>query len=310
MHDKENFKHLATILICAYNYGNYILETLKSIDQYINNDQYQVIVINDCSSDNTEEIIKSSYPSGIEYYRNGKNLGKSNSTKKGYKKAAGKYFFVLDADDLYLPKKIEKCIEIFESHPDVSIVNHNYYLIDSNGKHISNKDYALNQGKHSEKYYIRRFLSGTLNEPIGFGSIFNTRTALLKPYIDQIDESFNQSIDSYLQLAAISNGKIYHLNEYLSQYRVHPNSLYQSKSPHERMKLLLDALHNVSLIDRIKENELYFNILQNRIHLLETIFYSRNIFQFILSFFKFLLISKTLSLGYVFNFIYRKIGRI
>lgn len=310
MYINNSYNQIATIVISAYNYGYYILDALKSIALYIESDDYQVIIIDDCSTDNTEHIIKTNFTNGIEYYKNSQNSGKSICTKIGIQKATGKYFFVLDADDMFLPGKIEKSLNIFNKYSNVALVNHNYIEINIDGEELNEKSYRLSSGIHDGKTYITNFLSGNISLPIGFGSIFCTRTSILKELVNHIDKSFGQSIDSFLQVAAISSGNIYHIDEPLFKYRIHPKSLYKSKTPIERIKLLLKALQNISVLKKIQDNPGYFKVLNTRIKLLEHIIHSDKISAFLKTYFQFIVRTKSILIQPTIQFIYRKLGRI
>lgn len=98
---KSNCIHLS-VIISNYNYGRYIQEAIESIlSQDCKN--LEIIVVNDGSTDNSHEILKS-YGSKIKYI-NQKNLGQPKSLNKGLDIASGKYIGFCDADDKWLSNK-------------------------------------------------------------------------------------------------------------------------------------------------------------------------------------------------------------
>ena len=98
---------MISILIPTYNRSELLEKrALKSVFAQIYKD-YEVIVIDDCSTDNTAEIIKK-YP--ITYFRNNKNLGKAGSLNKGIDLAKGEYIVFLDDDNELFPEFLERTI--------------------------------------------------------------------------------------------------------------------------------------------------------------------------------------------------------
>jgi len=100
-----------SIIIPAFNEEktiHLILDKVKAVE-LINGIKKEVIVINDCSTDNTEQAIEkyiSSNPElGIQYFRHEKNLGKGAALHTGIRKATGEYFIVQDADLEYDPEE-------------------------------------------------------------------------------------------------------------------------------------------------------------------------------------------------------------
>ena len=85
-----------SVIIPTYNHEKFIGRALRSIlDQSINKNRYEVIVVNDCSNDNSKEII-SKFDNDIIYLENSKNEGLPFSLNIGIKKARGKYMVRMD----------------------------------------------------------------------------------------------------------------------------------------------------------------------------------------------------------------------
>ena len=98
---------LVSIIMPSFNTGKYITETIESVlaQSYKN---WELIIVDDCSSDNTDEIV-STYLSDdrIHYLKNEKNSGAAFSRNIALRKAKGKWIAFLDSDDLWLPEKLE-----------------------------------------------------------------------------------------------------------------------------------------------------------------------------------------------------------
>ena len=104
-------KELVSIIMPSYNTGKFIEETINSvINQTYNN--WELIIVDDCSNDNTDEIVKSIKDSRIVYLKNEKNSGAAVSRNKALKEAKGRWIAFLDSDDLWKREKLEKQINL------------------------------------------------------------------------------------------------------------------------------------------------------------------------------------------------------
>jgi len=114
-----NSKPKVSVIIPTYNSAQFITETLESVFAQTYKD-YEVIVVDDGSTDNTKEVLKP-YMSKIRYIYK-ENGGPASARNVGIKNAQGEYIAFLDSDDLWLPEKLEKQVEYFKSDPDVALV--------------------------------------------------------------------------------------------------------------------------------------------------------------------------------------------
>ncbi|MDR0232182.1 MAG: glycosyltransferase [Dysgonamonadaceae bacterium] len=122
-----------TVLAPAYNAEEYISEAIKSVLNQTFTD-FELLIINDGSTDKTEEIILSFEDKRIRYIKNETNLKLIATLNKGIDLARGKYIARMDADDICLPNRFEKQIDFLEKHSDYALCGSWAYLIDSKGK--------------------------------------------------------------------------------------------------------------------------------------------------------------------------------
>lgn len=96
---------LVSIIMPSYNASLYIEEAIKSVlkQTYLN---WELLIIDDCSSDNTVEIIKEFNDDRIHLFINEKNSGAAVSRNKGLREAKGRWIAFLDSDDIWLPNKL------------------------------------------------------------------------------------------------------------------------------------------------------------------------------------------------------------
>jgi len=110
---------LVSIVIPAYNCEKYIQRALHSVYNQTFTD-FECIVVNDGSTDNTETRIKECNLNIHYIYQ--QNLGASAARNKGIKYAKGDYIAFLDADDYWMPTKLEKQVDVIKQYPDFVLV--------------------------------------------------------------------------------------------------------------------------------------------------------------------------------------------
>ena len=123
---------LVSIVLPTYNCAAFLPHSIGSILAQIYN-SYEIIVVDDGSTDNTKEVL---YPfmQRIKYILLEQNKGLPTARNIGILSAHGKYIAFIDADDLWLPEKLQTDIEYFETHPEVSMVYSKHLNIDQNGR--------------------------------------------------------------------------------------------------------------------------------------------------------------------------------
>ncbi|MDJ1168127.1 glycosyltransferase [Roseofilum sp. BLCC_M154] len=218
---------LVSVVIPTYNYGRFITEAIDSIfSSSLSKDELEIIVVDDGSTDNTAYKIRA-YEDDVIYIKQA-NSGKAQATKVGIDRARGKYLFNLDADDLFLPKKLEKVVDCFESDPDLVHVSHPAIYWDVNNDTKKNEpipDWIKNtklRGKELLRYFYRHQIL------FGGGSTFSTRTEIAKQML--IPQAVDMYIDEHLVLFALQDKYCYFIDEPLSIWRIHGNNFSVGES--------------------------------------------------------------------------------
>lgn len=114
-------QHLVSIIMPAYNAANFIREAIESVIKQ-DYDAWELLVVNDGSTDNTESIIRSFIDNRIQYIVQ-KNKGVSAARNKAMAKAKGSFFLFLDADDVLSRNSISSRIKKFAGDPMLGIVD-------------------------------------------------------------------------------------------------------------------------------------------------------------------------------------------
>ena len=108
-----------SVIIPTYNYAHYITEAVESVLNQTYKD-FEIIVVDDGSTDNTKEVIRP-YLNKIKYIYQ-QNSGPSAARNRGIKEAKGEYIAFLDADDIWLPQKLELQIKFIEKEKELGLV--------------------------------------------------------------------------------------------------------------------------------------------------------------------------------------------
>lgn len=214
----------------VYNAELYLKSAIDSVLNQTLQD-FEFIIINDGSSDGSEEIILSYLSSKIKYIKNDKNRGLSFSLNKGLKVASGAYITRMDADDVCLPNRFDTQIRFLEN-------NQNYGLCCSEITTIDENDEIL----------VSNFY-GKLPCPIEWEILWQNPIAhpsvmIRRNYITEFDLYYNEAYfpaeDYGLWCICILKFPVKRLNEMLIYYRILKNSMFHSAK--------LEALKKASLV--------------------------------------------------------------
>lgn len=268
-----------SIIIPLYNKEKYVENTIKSVlDQSFQD--FEIIVIEDCSTDNSKKLVETIVSNRIKIIQHQKNKGLSASRNTGIQNSNSDYIAFLDADDLWKPNYLEKLYSLIINFPSASLFATNYEEIYEKEKTITT---ALNINKNQKDGIINDFFEFNLHQPIYCPSSLCTRKSAFD-LIGLYDESITYSEDVDLNIRANLKLKLAYSSEILVQgikldcARITNNGLkgkkipdldfYESLVPENKsLKMYLDL--NRYMFARIykKENDLVnFRIQKNGIH--------------------------------------------
>ena len=127
----EREKDLVSIVMPSYNTASFIEKSVQSVlDQTYTN--WELIIVDDCSTDNTDELLSKIHDERIRYFRNDKNSGAAVSRNRALREAKGQWIAFLDSDDLWIPEKLEKQISFMKKN-NYAFSYTNYEEIDTEG---------------------------------------------------------------------------------------------------------------------------------------------------------------------------------
>ena len=128
----ETHKSILTVFVVTYNRADYLKLTLQSILEQTYKD-FCLVVLDNASTDNTEELVNNIIDERLVYLRQDKNVGGPNNINTALKMAITPYFIIFHDDDLMLPDFIEKNLVIIQKY-DFDILSSFAKHIDENGK--------------------------------------------------------------------------------------------------------------------------------------------------------------------------------
>ena len=201
-----------SVIIPTYNRAHLIGRAIKSVINQTYQD-FEIIVVDDGSTDNTEEIVKSFNDPRIRYIRHEKNKGEAAARNTGIEAAKGKYIAFQDSDDEWFPEKLEKQMKIFEGASSrLGIVYTSMYRIDKEGR---KHDFKTPTIMPEDGLVYRRALDyQVLN--IGIGTAVVRRTCFNTA--GMFDEQLQYFVDLEFFIRSAKHFYFYHINEPLINY--------------------------------------------------------------------------------------------
>jgi hypothetical protein len=132
---------LVTCLVTAYNYERYVARAIESaLAQDYPSDALEIVVIDDGSTDGTADAVRP-YLDRVRYFRQD-NGGLLAATNRGIAEARGELIAFLDADDMWLPDKVSRQVEVFVSRPEVGLVSGEMEIVDDDDATVSPRYFA------------------------------------------------------------------------------------------------------------------------------------------------------------------------
>lgn len=255
-----------SVIMPVYNSEKYLQEAIESVlNQTFS--RFELIIINDGSTDNSESIIKKYNDKRIRYYKNDINRGLIYTLNRALDLSQGEYIARMDSDDISLPMRFEKQVKFLDENDEIDVVGGWIRIIHENGRN---------------KYYK----PATDFENIKVNMLF--RTELVHPlvmyrktYINKLEVCYSSdypSCEDYeLWARTIGNSKFYNIPEVLLNYRYLEQSITRI-ADREKNKLQRDYLHK-KIYEQILKN-LQFNITEEILDLHRSICDDKEILEY------------------------------
>jgi len=216
-----------SIITASYNYAQYIEETIDSVINQSHTD-WELIIVDDGSFDNSVEIIKSycKKDSRIKMFQHpdGQNKGLKESLLLGLKNATGKWVGFLESDDVFEPDNLLKKVKIAQKYPDVTLIfNDVEYVYDDKNLQKTANSLIETHKTLSAQVFPRNMRHDFYKDNM----ILTFSCVMVKSEVIQ-NTDFNTPndarLDWWLWVHLAYDNEFYYLDEKLTKWRLHPQS--------------------------------------------------------------------------------------
>jgi glycosyltransferase involved in cell wall biosynthesis len=281
---------LVSVLMTCYNGGQFLEDSLNSLlaQTYTN---WELIFINNCSTDNSTQIIKNIKDERIKYFKTDEILNLGRVRNLALSKGNGDYFCFLDTDDIWDKKKLYSQLDVFESNNNIEILGCSYFKFSEKKKFINPCDFKSNNYDLANviKSYIRQW-------PLSSWLTLMVKSELIKSFV--FDNNLHICTDFDMVISLINASNFYYLSKDLAGYRIHDNNESNKKDFKELDELFYIYKKFNKKIDDMNDSKI--NLFFDKINLKKKINYFLNKKQdpndIKLNFFYHLLIYKILKL--------------
>lgn len=236
----NNSPQISFIVPC-YNYARYLPDCLNSILQQEGDFDFEIIVIDDASTDNTTEVIRSFTDGRIRFIANETNLGHAKTINRGLLAARGWFIARIDPDDRYRLNFLSLVMPKFTEFPEVGMVYGDAAVINSDGViTIDRCDQVHGERDFKGNELVRLLGKNFICAPTVMARAEAWRNALPAPEW----LAFN---DWYFTLKMARDYDFYYINQVLADYRVHGENHHHkvvvNKSEEPSIFWLLDHIY-------------------------------------------------------------------
>jgi glycosyltransferase involved in cell wall biosynthesis len=223
----------------TYNHEAYISEAIESVLMQITNFPIDLIIGEDCSTDNTRNICleyKQKYMSIIKLLLPEKNIGDLKNFMNTYHACKGKYIALLEGDDYWTdPMKLQKQVDYLEANPEYVLCSHRYKQYDETEKKWLPELNSFDEIFQKQNFgYTFNFSSGMIDK-----WLTKTLTVVFKKNSInfQILDRYKYFRDFHLFYHILNNGKGYYMNFIGGVYRLHDGGIHSKIGYKKRLEL-------------------------------------------------------------------------
>lgn len=218
-------KGLISVIMSNYNTPEeYLREAIESIlNQTYSN--FEFIIVDDCSTDNSPEIINSYTDSRITVIKNEVNMGITKSLNRALAVSKGEYVARMDADDICFPERFQKQVDFLKRYPD-TVVCGTWVKLFGDGANIFKEKYSCKTLPEKETLRINLLFGNHMNI-IHPTAMFNH--GLLKKNSISYNENYIYAQDYRMWVDCAQKGDLANIPEILFNYRVHSKAISSDK---------------------------------------------------------------------------------
>lgn len=223
-----------SIAMITYNHEPYIAQAIEGALRQETDFDYEIIIGEDCSTDNTRRIVKDyadKYPDCIVPVLSEKNIGSRPNAHRTWKRARGEYLAKCEGDDYWTsPHKLQKQVDFLDAHPDYTVCFHPVKMVWDDDSHEPMVYYPE---PRKETY--------TLEELLRYNFIATCSVMYRWKHPDELPSWYEKSPvgDWPLHLIHAMHGKIGYIDECMGVYRQHSGGKYAGTDREKRLKLAI-----------------------------------------------------------------------
>ena len=231
---------LVSFVVLSYNYARFIGETIASILGQAGNHDFEVIIVDDASTDNSNDVIAGFSDARIKHLRHERNLGHAATVTDGLGAARGTYVARIDSDDRYRPHFLNEVLSVFAQHPAAGLVHGDAALIDETGQVTAARVDTQHGGRD---FFGNEYVALLERNFVCAPTVIAPREAWLAALPVPQGLSFH---DWYFTLAIARTAPFYFRASVLADYRVHGANYHtliaRNKTEEASIMRLLDEL--------------------------------------------------------------------
>lgn len=226
-----------SVCVITYNQEHYIRECLKSIVNQQTDFDFEIIVGDDFSTDNTREVVlefSRLYPEKIVPVFYPEKVGGTHNFITVHNQAVGHYVAHIDGDDIALPGKLQMQVDYLDKHSDCTVVWHRMELFNDAG--------TLNQNNLND---VDMFPEGKvyLSDVLKFGSIGYHSSMMYRASARKTREAKGPMLDYYYTVEMLMAGRGSYLEDVLGRYRYNINTGISKKGRGSKLVMQIYAQH-------------------------------------------------------------------
>lgn len=228
-----------TVVMPAYNVGDYIEEAIKSVLMQKTDFEFKVLVAEDGSTDNTLTVaqkLQEEYPEKIEILTREKNIGLLKNTNRAFEHVKSQYFSLLDGDDYWVSEdRLQKQVDFLDNNPEFAMCGGNTLLV----RKGQPDEKLLGEDRTGKAYAFEDYLAG--RTPFIHTSSILVRNCI---YAEGVPDIYYQVEDTFENCAVrgedfrfathLQHGKMMLFPEVLSCYRIHEKGIWQGATEIKR----------------------------------------------------------------------------
>jgi len=222
-------KPFFTVVIPTYNRSTLLCKAINSVLGQTYQD-WNLVIADDCSTDDTEEIIRPYLSDTITFFKNKKNIGNAGARNLGVKHANGSYICFLDSDDQYHPNFLQKMHDLIKENNNPGFLWSDVNRIDSNGELEDHTIPASWEPRNAKDPYL--FFLGGLFFGTGYG--FTVRSDCFET-TGYFDEQFRTAVDTDFILRIVQDFNFEYTKEILVDTYDHDGDRVR-KNSREKLK--------------------------------------------------------------------------